>query len=96
MTTLSIKLEDQLAQWLKTRSAEAGQSPEELIRDTLRRRQKLDEFKALADQIHRKTLSAGYTSEEEIIETVLADRHAVDSPRIVRPEDFRDVLPDAS
>ena len=76
MTTLSITLEDQLARWLKARSAESGLSPEELIRDTLRRRQKLDEFKALADQLHQKALSAGYTSEGEIVEAALAARQS--------------------
>jgi len=76
MTTLSITLEDQLARWLKARSAESGLSPEELIRDTLYRRQRLDKFKALADRLYQKTVSAGYRSEEEIVEATLAARQS--------------------
>ena len=76
MTTLSIKIEDKLAQWLQAHSARAGQSPDEIIRDALSRLQKLDEIQAVATRMHQRTLAAGLTSEEEIIQEALAERNA--------------------
>ncbi len=71
MTTLHLTLEDQLADWLKTHSQSLGQSPEDLIRDLLLRRQRLSSFQAVADKLYERSQRAGIKSEEEIIQASL-------------------------
>ena len=75
MTTLHLTLEDQLAKWLKAHSKSLGQSPEELIRDLLVRRQKLASFQSVADKLYERSLSKGIKSEEEIIQATLRPQH---------------------
>ena len=74
MATLSITLEDKLAQWLQARSTKEGQSPDEIIRDALSRLQKLDEIQAVAARMQLRAMSGGITSEEEIISEALSER----------------------
>lgn len=75
MTTFHLTLEDQLADWLNTHSQSLGQSPEDLIRDLLIRRQKLSSFQAVAEKLHERSQRAGIKNEEEIIQTSLRPKN---------------------
>lgn len=74
MTTITITLEDRLEKWLNEVSAASGQSPEEIIKDTLRRRENLQTFKDLQQRLSPYAERAGITSEEEIFDVVSEER----------------------
>lgn len=64
MTTISIKLEDRLLEWLRARSSEAGMTPEEVVADTLRRQELSERFLALTEEIGGKAARRGLTQEK--------------------------------
>lgn len=71
MTTLSIKLEDRLVNWLRSRSAESGVSPEELVEETLRRQELSERFMSLTEEIGQEAVARGLTPEK--LDELLAD-----------------------
>jgi hypothetical protein len=64
MTTISIKLEDRLLEWLRARSYEAGMTPEEVVADTLRRQELSERFLTLTKEIGEKAARRGLTQEK--------------------------------
>jgi plasmid stability protein len=66
MTTLTIKLDDDLAHQLQVQSAEVGTTVEEYVREILRRAAASSSLRALVRQNEARLREAGYKSEEEV------------------------------
>ena len=68
MTTITITVEDELEAVLKEFAEETGLSPDEAVKDALRRQLRLFRVKKLQKRLSGRAEAAGYTSEDELLD----------------------------
>lgn len=69
-TTLTIRLDDELAQELDRACEQAGRSRSELVRDALRRQLALLRFRRLRGKVMPRAEAQGYVTDEDVFRDV--------------------------
>jgi hypothetical protein len=67
MTTVTITLENELEQWLQAYAQESGLSPDEAVRDFLKRQLAHYRFRKLQHEGEGYARAAGFESEEDLL-----------------------------
>ena len=68
MTTITITVEDELEAVLNEFAQETGQSPDEAVKDAIRRQLRLFRVGKLQKRLAGRAEAAGYASEEDLLD----------------------------
>jgi predicted transcriptional regulator len=69
-STVTVRLDDDLARELDTAAEELGRSRSDLVRDALRRQLSVLRFEALREQVMLFAEARGYLTDEDVFEDV--------------------------